>query len=220
MQSFWKRQVCLLAVVVAGGGGSALVGAEPGSAPSAAWGPPTQINSIMTLDFLSQASAQLAENADGTTTAAVGVLIGPTVFLGVAFVEPTGYAISTDFGPGQSGQGSASGTAHFDLEGVFAFDFVSGMPVGPLDVSVDLQVADPTNVSASVSQGITTNFDPLTGETSIVRQHLIGNQAIGDTAGSLSISVDDGSGFVTVIDTTGVLGLVGRDTVLLVEQVH
>ena len=219
MRSFWKRQVCLFAVVLAAGGGSALMAFGPAeSAPNAAGDPPAQIGAVTAVDYLSQASASLQENADGTTSATVGVFLSPTVFLGIAFIEPADYAIATDLQPGQSGQGSGSGTAHFDLEGVFAFDFITGMPVGPLDVSVDLAVADPTTVSGSVSQGITAQFDPLTGETSIVRQHLTGNQAFGDTAGSVSISVDDGGGFITVIDTTAVFGMVGLSTVHVVEQ--
>jgi hypothetical protein len=183
-------------------------------------GPPTQISTVTAQDFLSGTFASLEESADGTALAFVGTYLSPTVFLGVAFTEPSNYAISTDIPPGQSGKGSSSGTAYFDLEGVFAFDLITFMPVGPLDVSVDLAVADPTTVNASISQGVTAQFDPLTGETSIVRQHLAGSQAYGDAAGSLSISVDDGGGSVPVIDATGVWGMVGLNTVHFVEQLH
>jgi hypothetical protein len=223
MRSFWKRPIRAFAVVLAAGGGGALMAFGPAGMPSgAAGGPPTQVSTVTAVDFFSGSQASLEETANGAALAAVGAYLSPTMFLGVAFAEPADYAISTDFGPGQSGQGSAAGTAHFDLEGVFAFDFKDGMFAGPFDVSVDIAVADPTTVSASVSQGVTVQFDPLTGQTSVVRQHLTGNQALGDTAGSLSISVDfmDGNGFVPLSEATGVWGMVGLNTVHLVQQLH
>jgi hypothetical protein len=192
-----------------------------GPALEAARSSTTRVRSVIAQDFVTGAFAQLEETGDGTARAFVGTFLSPTVFLGIAFAEPSAYSISTIVQPGQSGQGSGSGTGHFELEGVFAFDFITFMPVGPLDVSVDIAVADPTpSVGANTSQGVTAQFNPSTGETSIVRQHIIGNQAYGDTAGSLSILVDDGGGFVPVIDATGVWGLAGINRIHLVEQIH
>lgn len=222
MQSFGKRQRGLFALVLAAGASGALMGmGSAGPAPQAAGSTTTGISSLLAQDFFSGAFAQLQETGDGTGLAYVFTYLSPTVFMGLAFYETPDYTISADVRPGQSGQGSGSGTGHFELEDVFAFDLMTGMPVGPYDVSVDLAVAEPTTVAALVSQGVTAQFNPLTGETSIVREHRVGNQAYGDTAGSLSIFVDDGSGAPGLVaDYTGIFGLAEVDMIHDVEQIH
>jgi hypothetical protein len=141
--------------------------------------------------------------------------------LGVLVFENPAYAISTDIRPGQSGKGTGSGTGHFELEGAFAFDFATGMLVGPFDVSVDIAVADTTSLSGYNRNGVFTNMNPVTGETSIVRETVIGNQAVGDVAGSLSIFVDDGSGMPgLVVDSSGAFGQVTANHVHVVQQIH
>jgi hypothetical protein len=214
MRSFWNHQNCVLAAVLAVGGSSVLmVAAEGASAP------PTRISEVGVLGPSSLAI--LDELGDGTAEAVVFAMLSPTVSLGVAGWPTSDYEISSYVRPGQSGKVDGYGTAHFVLEGVFAFDLISGMPVGPYDITVDLAMEDATTISASSSQGVIAQFDPLTGETSIVREHRIGNQAYGDTAGSASIYADDGSGTPgLVVDNSGVFGLVGAFTILDVEQIH
>jgi hypothetical protein len=221
MQSLWKRQSCLLAVVLAAGGSGAILGLQPALGASAASGPPVVSRSITAYDFMVGGLGDIVENGDGTAFTAVFANVAPTQVVGVLIFENPAYAISTDIQPGQSGQGGGAGTGHFEMEGVFAFDFANGMLVGPFDVSVDLAVADTTSLSGYNRNGVFTNLDPVTGETSIVRETVIGNQAVGDAAGSLSIFVDDGSGMPgLVVDSSGVFGQVTANRVHIVQQIH
>jgi hypothetical protein len=216
MKSFWKRQSCLFAVVLAIGGMGL-----------GTWGPTAQA-AEPSLTEISEVGVQgpsslaiLDELGDGTAGAVVFAYLSPTVFLGVAGWPTSDYEISSYVRPGQSGQGDGYGTAHFVLENVFATDLMTFMPVGPYDITVDLAMEGPTTISASSSQGVTAQFDPLTGETSFVREHRIGNQAYGDTAGSSSIYADDGSGAPgLVVDNSGVFGLVGAFTILDIVRIH
>lgn len=226
MQSLWKRQSCLLAVVLAAGGGGALLEvqgapASGASGASAVSGPPTVSHAITAVDYVTGALGDIFENGDGTAFTVVGVSIAPTQFLGVLIFDNPAYTISTAIQPGQSGQGTGSGTGHFELEDAFAFDFVTGMFVGPFHVTVDVGVAGTTGLSGYNRNGVFTNMNPVTGETSIVRETVIGNQAIGDAAGSLSIFVDDGNGLPgLVVDSSGGFGQVTANHVHIVQQIH
>jgi hypothetical protein len=176
---------------------------------------------ITVFDFATGSLGDIFENGDGTAVTFVGVSVAPTQFLGVVIFDNPAYTISTDLQPGQSGEGTGSGTGHFEVEDAFAFDFATGMLVGPFDVSVDLAVAGTTSLSGYNRNGVFTNMDPFTGETSIVRETVIGNQAIGDTAGSLSIFVDDDSGMPgLVVDSSGGFGQVTANRVHIVQQIH
>jgi len=174
---------------------------------------------IITTDG-SSGGATIFENPDGTALLNMGVFIGPNLFLGVFIPDGTDFTVSVDIQPGQAGRGTGSGTGHFTVEGVFAIDFGTGEEVGPLDVSVDLVVADASDVSASVSQGVRVRTDPSTGEMIVVRQHVVGSQACGNTAGSLSVYVDDGSGPDLVVDVTGSIGIVLANRVHVVERIN
>lgn len=93
--------------------------------------------------------------------------------------------------------------------------------VGPFDVSVDMAVADATDVGAFVRQGVSAQTNPMTGEIRIVREHIIGMQALGLTAGSVSIFVDDGSGAPGLVqDSSGGFGTVIANTVHNVEIIR
>lgn len=220
MKSFWKRRSCLFAVALAAGGGGAVLELQASSF-GALSGPPVVSRAIQAFDFISGSLGWITENGDGTASTNVGAYIGPTTFLGVVIFDNPDYTISTDIQPGQPGQGTGSGSGHFTMEDVYAFDFVFGQFVGPYDVTVDIAVADTTNLAGYSNNGVTAQMNPFTGETSIVRQTVIGNQAWGDTAGSLSIFVDDGSGAPGLVaDSTGVYGLVQANTVHTVEQIH
>jgi hypothetical protein len=220
MQSLWKRQSCLLAVVLAAGGGGALLEVQ-GAGASAVSGPPVVSRAITAVDPVLGALGDIFENGDGTAFTVVGVFIAPTQFLGVLIFDNPAYTISTAIQPGQSGQGTGSGTGHFTLADAFAVDFMTGMLVGPFDVTVDLAVAGTTSLSGYNRNGVFTSMDPFTGETSIVRETVIGNQAVGDTAGSLSIFVDDGSGLPgLVVESAGGFGQVTANHVHIVQQIH
>ncbi|RJP32953.1 MAG: hypothetical protein C4547_12960 [Phycisphaerales bacterium] len=136
--------------------------------------------------------------------------------MGVVVFDSTDYEISVDLKPGQGGKGTGSGTGHFTLEGAIIFNFCTGEFSGPFEVTVDLAVTNAANVGASTSQGVNVQTNPLTGETRIVRQHVIGQQAEGGAAGSLSILLDG----ELVADVTGGLGLVQANRVHSVQQIR
>lgn len=219
MKSFWKRQSCLFAVVLAAGGAGALMGMA-----SAVSAPPVVSRAINVVNFgPPPTGAQIFENADGTALTAVTAFLSPTVVLGFAHFANPDYTIWVQ--PGDSGQGA--GTGHFELEGVFAINLMNpGMPVGPLDVSVDVAVAGATNGEAFLRKGISSQSNPATGEISIVRELVMGSQySTGSPPGdpdapvSVSISVDDGSE-VQVIEATGGFGMVQSNFVHDVEQIQ
>lgn len=213
MRPFQKRESCLFAVALVAAGAAAVfeIQAAPGEER-----PMTVSRAITAVSPDWSTFVQISENGDGTALTNVGAWISPTVFLGVAIFDATGYTVSAEFQPGLSGKGTGFGSGHFELEGVFGFDLITFLFVGPYDVSVDLAVADATDAGAFVYQGVTTEHNPLTGETRIVRQHVLGNQASGDTAGSLSVMVD-GS---LVTETTEGWGMVTVNTVHDVDQLH
>lgn len=67
-----------------------------------------------------------------------------------------------------------------------------------------------------MQQGVYPLINPVTGENMIVRQHSIGNQAYGLTAGSISISADG----VVVKEAAGGWGNVMTYRAHLVERVR
>ena len=211
MKSFWKSRSCLFAVALAAGG----VGSFLGLQAALADGPPmvTSAITVQAPDFT--AFVQIAENGDGTAFVFVNAPIDDCRFLGAADFANTTFMISTDFPPGQSGHGSISGTAHFTMEDAFVFDTCT-FEFLFVDVSVDLAVADTTDFGQFVRQGIFATTIPFTSEVRIFREHIIGNQASGSTAGSLSIFVEGDP----IADTTGGFGSVTANIVHNVEIIH
>ncbi len=95
------------------------------------------------------------------------------------------------------------------------FDPVTQMET-PAVISVTFTVTNADNVSAYLQQSVSPLTNPVTGENMIVRQHSIGNQAYGFTAGSISISADG----VVVKEAAGEWGNVSTYRAHLVQRVR
>lgn len=220
MKSFWKSRSCLFAVALAAGGAGTFLELQ---AASGQQGRHSTGALIVIEPGFGGASAFLTENGDGTAFTLIGVPLSPTLFLGPVIFDNTDYAISTDVTPGHTTRGPGSGEGEFTMTGVFAFDFSTFMLVGPFDVSVELAVSGDTIISAFVQQGVFTLTAPFTGEViGIVRRNTHGSQAMGVTAGSLSIQVTDSITGAPVldVDSTGNFGAVSEFSVNTVEVIH
>lgn len=213
MKSFWKRRSCLFAVALAAGGAGTFLELQAALADQGRTVSRSIFVQAPAPDF---ALVEIAENGDGTASVLVLAEIDACRFLGAARFDSTTFTISVV--PGQSGRGG--GTGHFTIEDAFVFDPCTGQVLF-FDVSVDIAVADATDVGAFVRQGVSAQTNPMTGEIRIVREHIVGNQASGATAGSVSIFVDDGTGAPgLVVDASGGFGTVTSNTVHTVERIR
>ena len=158
---------------------------------------------------------QVSENGDGTAFTAVFTPVGPNEMLGTLVFDNTSYSVATSFPQGQSGNGTGSGVGHFTCDGMI-LNTLTWETTGPFPVSVDVSALNTTTLSASMSQGVKTETNPLTGEISVVRKHTIGSQAEGDAAGSLTINING----AVVTDTTGGWGMASIETVHNIERIH
>jgi hypothetical protein len=146
----------------------------------------------------------LMENGDGTAYVYVWAPdLGNGTALNVFDWAASDYSISANIKPGHSGKGTGSGTGHFIAEGEI-YDSTTYEFIAPTMVRVELTVAETANVSAYISQGVSPYQNYDTGEIGYFRQHSVGNQAYGETAGSISISGDGISA-----EATGGWGSVG-----------
>lgn len=162
-------------------------------------------------------AGQLSENGDGTAFELVFAMVTDTQALGTIWPSAPNntYTISTQFKPGQSGNSSASATGQFTIE-TYTFDVNTFETFGPYVFTVDLGVANATQVGAFIQQGVTATTDPQTGQTSIVRQHIIGEQATGGTAGSVTVSL----GGNVVAQLAGGFGMAQENTTHTLQRIH
>ena len=165
----------------------------------------------------------ISENGDGTAFILVFAPVGDTTqALGTIYPAVTNhtlgvdYTISTQFKPGQSGNTSASATGQFTINPAYTFDINTFEQFGPYACTVDLAVANATQVGTFIQQGVTATVDPQTRQISIVRQHIIGDQATGDTAGSVTVSLDGN----VVAQTTEGFGMAQADTTHTIQRIH
>jgi hypothetical protein len=155
-------------------------------------------------DWWSDPTGYMSDNGDGTAYVyAYNNDLGNGTAVSVFDMATSDYSISANIKLGQSGKGTGSGAGHFIAEGGI-YDSNTYEFIAPTVVRVDINVADSTNVGAYISQGVFPYQNYETGETGHVRQHSVGNQAYGETAGSISIS---GDGIST--EATGGWGDVG-----------
>ena len=158
--------------------------------------------------------AFMSENGDGTAFVLLNSLLDDGTIAAAFSFAATPYSISNNLQPGQSGNGIFSGSGHFSMAGVI-FDPVTQMET-PAVISVTFTVTNADNVSAYLQQSVSPLTNPVTGENMIVRQHSIGNQAYGFTAGSISISADG----VVVKEAAGEWGNVSTYRAHLVQRVR
>ncbi len=146
----------------------------------------------------------MGENGDGTAYVyAYAPDLGNGTALNVFDTAVNDYSIAANIKPGQAGKGTGSGAGHFIAEGGI-YDSNTYEFIAPTVVRVDLTVAETANVGAYINQGVFPYQNYETGETGLVRQHSVGNQAYGETAGSISILGDGISA-----EATGGWGSVG-----------
>lgn len=167
--------------------------------------------SVYAESFTEDTSAwgEISDNGDGTAWVAVNYDNGTDWVQGVEG-GATSYSINAEIKPGQSGRPGGSGSGIAQVAGM---DLLSEEMV-ILDVTVS--VAGTTESSAEVVQSVQVVRDPLTGESSINRVHRSGTSAVGPTAGSLAISVNDGREFTT----SGGYGIVRAYTVNTVSRLR
>ena len=158
--------------------------------------------------------AFMSENGDGTAFVLLNSLLDDGTIAAAFSFAATPYSISNNLQPGQSGNGIFSGSGHFSMAGVI-FDPVTQMET-PAVISVTFTVTNADNVSAYLQHSVSPLTNPVTGENMIVRQHSIGNQAYGFTAGSISISADG----VVVKEAAGEWGNVSTYRAHLVQRVR
>jgi len=130
----------------------------------------------------------ISENGDGTAFVFVGVALADGNFVNAFNFAVPAYSISNNVQPGQSGHGNFSGAGQVTLDGDI-IDPNTG-DATPAVISVTMTVTGADNAAAFMRQGVFPIQDPVTGEAHVLREHTVGNQAFGLTAGSISISVD------------------------------
>ena len=158
--------------------------------------------------------AFMSENGDGTAFVLLNSLLDDGTIAAAFSFAATPYSISNNLQPGQSGNGIFSGSGHFTMDGVIV-DPDTGAET-PTVISVTFTVTNADNVSAYMQQSVSPLINPVTGESMIVRQHSIGNQAYGFTAGSISIS----AGGVIVKEAAGEWGNVSTYRAHLVQRIR
>src|ERR1035438_4306795 len=147
--------------------------------------------------------AIIDENGDGTAQTMLFAYPSDGSIVNGMDMANSDYSIAANAQPGKSGKGTGSGTASATIDGtIISPDFSTFTPT---TLQLDVAVAGTTDVSASVNQGITVSFDPLTGQSSISRVNSSGTQYSGATAGSYTVSV----GGSPITGETGVYGVVG-----------
>jgi len=211
MKSFWKSKCCLFAVALTAAGAGTFLGLQTALADGRRT--VSRAITVQTLDF--SAFATIEENGDGTAFVFANTAIDACRFLGAADFANTTYTIAVDLPPGQSGRGSASGTGHFTIEDAFVFDACEEEFLF-VDLSVDMAVADTTDFGQFVRQGIFARTIPFGEEVEVLRELIVGNQASGSTAGSLSIFVDGD----LIVEESGGFGLVGANSVHNIEIIR
>jgi len=149
-------------------------------------------------------AGEISENGDGTASTFVGAYLEDGSLVRAFDDANTNFSISASAKRGQSGTGTGSGTGSATMNGlIFSPDFTSSTPAV---VEVGIAVAGATEVSAFLSKGLNTGFDPLTGATTIYQNNTQGTQYYGGTAGSIAISVD-GSAVYEESDMFGGTGI-------------
>jgi hypothetical protein len=196
-------RLSLVALVAASAGVWSQLHAAPGSGA-----PFTKSRSLVSTSADGSSVVQLAENGDGTAITWIGTMVGLDQWMGTLDFANTSYTISTHFPHGQSGNGAGSGEGQFTMES-WLTDLNTGELTGPFLAHAELAVSDTTSTGARMSQGVTSQVDTFSGEVRIVREHIVGNQAWGDTSGSLSIRLDG----ELVAQSTGGFGLATADRI-------
>ena len=130
----------------------------------------------------------IGENGDGTAFVIINATLADGTFLGAFSFGVPVYSLSNDLQPGQSGHGNFSGTGQVTLDGSI-IDPNTGDET-PVVVSATMTVTGADEAGAFMRQGISPVRDPVTGETHVLREHSVGNQAFGLTVASFSVSAD------------------------------